>query len=157
MFLQRSTVRMRWTISAIAVDRHLRVNTAKVFLSTMPVMSSSAPIPIHAPALREWVLSKQPKSSEDKAEPSSPPANPPIPRSFKIVDVRDDDYIGGHIPGTLNVPSLQFSSRVEDLVDELKDNEAVVFTCALSQQRGPNVCSCEKLADNRRRKSISSG
>src|SRR5271170_6099820 len=136
MFLQRSTVRMRWTISAIAVDRHLRV---KVFLSTMPVMSSSAPIAIHAPALREWVLSKQPKSSEDKLEPSPSSSNPPIPKSFKIVDVRDDDYIGGHIPGTLNVPSQQFSSRVEDLVDELKGNEAVVFTCALSQPRGPNV------------------
>jgi hypothetical protein len=140
MLLQRSTLRLRWGISPIAVDRHLRLNTSKAFLlSTAPVMSSSAPIPIHAPTLREWVLSKQPKSSEDKAEPSSSPSNPPIPKSFKIVDVRDDDYIGGHIPGTLNVPSQQFSSRVGDLVDELKDNEAVVFTCALSQQRGPNV------------------
>jgi len=71
--------------------------------------------------------------------PSPAASNPPIPKSFQIVDVRDDDYIGGHIPGTLNVPSRQFSSRVEDLIEELKGHDAVIFTCALSQQRGPNV------------------
>ena len=60
--------------------------------------------------------------------------------SLQIVDVRDDDFVGGSIPGTLNIPSRRFGTRVDSLVDELKNNEAVVFTCALSQQRGPNVC-----------------
>jgi hypothetical protein len=92
-------------------------------------MSNTTPIPIQASSLREWVLSKSlPNSS-----------SPSIPKAFQIVDVRDDDYVGGHIPGTLNIPSRQFLSRVNTLVDELKDKEAVVFTCALSQQRGPNV------------------
>src|SRR5271170_1689614 len=104
MFGLRSTLRMRWVISLSAVDRNLKVNTKNVFLSTTPLMSSSAPISVDAPSLREWILSKQPKSSDDKAEPSSSPSNPPIPKSFKVVDVRDHDYVGGHIPGTLNIP-----------------------------------------------------
>jgi hypothetical protein len=90
----------------------------------------TAPIPLPASALREWVLSQG---------QSSTTATDNIPKRFKIVDVRDDDYQGGNIPGAMNVPSRQMSSRVDDLVEELQGNEAVVFTCALSQQRGPNV------------------
>lgn len=142
MFSLRSTIRMRWAISPSAVDRHLKpnVHSSKVafFLTTL-MMSSSAPTPIPAPSLREWVLSKQQNSPDNETESSSLSSTPPIPKSFQIVDVRDDDYIGGHIPGSINIPSRQFSSRVEDLVDELKGHDAVVFTCALSQQRGPNV------------------
>ena len=104
-------------------------------------MPQNSPTPIHAPTLREWILSK-PQSSTSSTTSSD---TAPVPKSFKIVDVRDDDYIGGHIPGTLNIPSRQFGSRVDDLVDELKDNEVVVFTCALSQQRGPNVLVHSKL------------
>jgi len=147
---------MRWVISPSALDRHL--TTTADFFSTTPVMSFNTPTPIPATSLREWVLSKQPKSSDNKQESSPVSSNPPIPKSFKIVDVRDDDYIGGHIPGSINIPSRQFSSRVEDLVDELRDHEAVVFTCALSQQRGPNVlCLRGTFSDDRRRKSISIG
>ena len=115
-------------------------------------MSYTSPTPLKAPTLCEWVLSKQPDSQSNESSSSS--SSSPIPKTFKIVDVRDDDYVGGHIPGTLNVPSRQLSSRVDSLVDELKDNEAVVFTCALSQQRGPNVFFHIIFADNRLRKSI---
>jgi rhodanese-related sulfurtransferase len=103
-------------------------------------MSYITPTSIQAPTLREWVLSKQPNPQSKETESSSSSSSS-IPKTFKIVDVRDDDYVGGHIPGALNIPSRQFPSRVDSLVDELKDNEAVVFTCALSQQRGPNVFS----------------
>jgi len=99
--------------------------------------SARGPVRLEATTLRTWILSQQnPGPTTDGSSTSSPP-----PKTFQIVDVRDDDYIGGHIPGCLNVPSRIFSFRVEDLVDEFKDNEAVVFTCALSQQRGPTV-SC---------------
>ena len=98
-------------------------------------MPYTTPTQIQATTLREWVLSKQPNSLSDGTESSSLP----IPKIFKIVDVRDDDYAGGNIPGTLNIPSRQLPSRIDSLVDELQGNEAVVFTCALSQQRGPNV------------------
>lgn len=103
-------------------------------------MSYITPTPVQAPTLREWVLSKQSNSRSNETESSSSSLSS-IPKTFKIVDVRDDDYVGGHIPGTLNIPSRQLPSRIDSLVDELKDNEAVVFTCALSQQRGPNVFS----------------
>jgi len=121
--------------------RHHKMPIFRTNLSRTPLaryytsMPQLSPTPIHAPTLREWLLSKsQPSTSSTTSSDIAP-----IPKSFKIVDVRDDDYIGGHIPGTLNIPSRQFGSRVDDLVDELKDNEAIVFTCALSQQRGPNV------------------
>ncbi|KJZ77840.1 hypothetical protein HIM_03017 [Hirsutella minnesotensis 3608] len=59
--------------------------------------------------------------------------------SFAIVDVRDDDYIGGHIKGSMNVPSRQLDARMATLVRQLKDKKTVVFHCALSQQRGPGA------------------
>lgn len=96
-------------------------------------MSYPTPIPLQAASLREWILSKQPGSSPTESTSTN------SPKSFQIVDVRDDDYVGGHITGSVNVPSRQLPSRVDDLADELSGNEAVVFTCALSQQRGPNV------------------
>jgi Rhodanese-like domain len=106
----------------------------------------TAPIPLHAPTLREWVLSQQhiqqPKPATTEKKPA---ATIPVPKTFKIVDVRDDDYYGGHISGALNVPSHEFPARVDSLVDELKDDEAVVFHCALSQIRGPAVLPSVKL------------
>ena len=59
--------------------------------------------------------------------------------SLAIIDVRDDDYIGGHIKGSMNVPSTTLDHRIPELVRILKDKEKVVFHCALSQQRGPNA------------------
>ncbi|KAG7287540.1 hypothetical protein NEMBOFW57_007052 [Staphylotrichum longicolle] len=47
-----------------------------------------------------------------------------------IIDVRDDDHIGGHIKGSQNVPSRTLDAMLPTL-------ETVVFHCALSQQRGP--------------------
>ncbi|PHH87631.1 hypothetical protein CDD83_8611 [Cordyceps sp. RAO-2017] len=59
--------------------------------------------------------------------------------SFAVVDVRDDDYIGGHIRGSTNVPSRQLDAMMATLVRKLKDKQTVVFHCALSQQRGPSA------------------
>ncbi|TLD18112.1 hypothetical protein PspLS_10446 [Pyricularia sp. CBS 133598] len=56
-----------------------------------------------------------------------------------VVDVRDDDYIGGHIKGALNVPSQQLDARMPTLVRQLQDKPTVIFHCALSQQRGPGA------------------
>lgn len=126
--------------------RHFTVavrHSVKSLSPTFSAMSNTRPVPIEASSLREWVLSQQ---SSSKSEPSTPSST--IPKTFKVVDVRDDDYQGGNIPGSMNVPSRQLNSRVESLVDDLKDNEAVVFTCALSQQRGPNVSTLiSRVAD----------
>jgi Cdc25 family phosphatase len=59
--------------------------------------------------------------------------------SLAIVDVRDSDFLGGHILGCTNVPSQTLDYRLPELVRTLKDKETVVFHCALSQQRGPGA------------------
>ncbi|KAK3306739.1 uncharacterized protein B0T15DRAFT_528120 [Chaetomium strumarium] len=59
--------------------------------------------------------------------------------SIAIIDVRDDDYIGGHIKGSQNVPSRTLDAMLPALVRQLQDKETVVFHCALSQQRGPTA------------------
>jgi rhodanese-related sulfurtransferase len=56
-----------------------------------------------------------------------------------IVDVRDSDYIGGHIRGCINTPSTSLDWKMPELVRQLKEKETVVFHCALSQQRGPSA------------------
>ncbi|KAG6007320.1 hypothetical protein E4U21_006131 [Claviceps maximensis] len=59
--------------------------------------------------------------------------------SYAIIDVRDDDYIGGHIKGCTNITTLQLEAMMPTLVRKLKDTKTVVFHCALSQQRGPSA------------------
>ncbi|KAH7031675.1 Rhodanese-like domain-containing protein [Microdochium trichocladiopsis] len=54
-----------------------------------------------------------------------------------IVDVRDDDYLGGHIKGSINCPSRALDTPT--LLRRLADKETVVFHCMLSQQRGPSA------------------
>lgn len=54
-----------------------------------------------------------------------------------VIDVRDSDYIGGHITGGQNVPVHTHDYKMPELVRTLGEKEVVVFHCALSQQRGP--------------------
>lgn len=63
------------------------------------------------------------------------------PRKFAIVDVRDSDYIGGHIKGCYHYPSGNFQEKLPELRQRLLDSgiEDVVFHCALSQVRGPKL------------------
>ncbi|KAI1455935.1 Rhodanese-like protein [Annulohypoxylon moriforme] len=56
-----------------------------------------------------------------------------------IVDVRDDDHIGGHIKSSLHFPSGSLDATMPTLLRKLADKEVVVFHCALSQQRGPSA------------------
>ncbi|KAL1887035.1 Cdc25 phosphatase Ibp1 [Ceratocystis pirilliformis] len=56
---------------------------------------------------------------------------------FAIVDVRDTDYIGGHIKGCTNIPSHSFDIMLPGLIQTLANKPTIVFHCALSQQRGP--------------------
>lgn len=56
-----------------------------------------------------------------------------------IIDVRDSDYIGGHILGCQNIPSGNLDWKLPELVRTLREKETVVFHCALSQQRGPSA------------------
>ncbi|KAI1086500.1 Rhodanese-like protein [Rostrohypoxylon terebratum] len=56
-----------------------------------------------------------------------------------IVDVRDDDHIGGHIKSSLHFPSGSLDATMPTLLRKLADKDIVVFHCALSQQRGPSA------------------
>lgn len=56
-----------------------------------------------------------------------------------VIDVRDSDYIGGHIAGGQNIPSNTHDYKMPELVRTLGEKEVVVFHCALSQQRGPSA------------------
>lgn len=57
---------------------------------------------------------------------------------LSIIDVRDHDYIGGHIVNSQNVPTHTHDYRMPELVRTLRNQDIVVFHCTLSQQRGPS-------------------
>ena len=54
-----------------------------------------------------------------------------------VIDVRDEDYIGGHIIGCQNVPVDTHEYRMPELVRTLQDQNTIVFHCSFSQERGP--------------------
>lgn len=56
-------------------------------------------------------------------------------KDYLVVDVRDDDYRGGNVKGSLNIPSLKFQQKLEDLLEQTKEIPMLIFHCALSQQR----------------------
>ncbi|KAF9426311.1 hypothetical protein BGZ94_006699 [Podila epigama] len=58
-------------------------------------------------------------------------------KDYLVIDVRDADYVGGHIPGCLNVPLSQLPDRLPELIEEYKEVPQLFFHCALSQVRGP--------------------
>lgn len=60
-------------------------------------------------------------------------------KDFLVVDVRDDDYVGGNIKGSLNQPSGEFLTSVDSLVKQTKDVPLVIFHCTLSQVRYVSV------------------
>ncbi|KAI0831018.1 Rhodanese-like protein [Hypoxylon sp. FL0890] len=63
----------------------------------------------------------------------------PHANKIAIVDVRDDDHIGGHIKSSLHFPSRSLDATMPTLLRKLADKEVVIFHCALSQQRGPSA------------------
>ncbi|KAI5955327.1 ibp1 [Candida jiufengensis] len=76
--------------------------------------------------LYQWITNK-----------SSPPNGN---GKFAIIDVRDSDYVGGHIKGSWHYPSSNFQNSLEDLQNKLYENDInnVIFHCMLSQSRGPS-------------------
>ncbi|KAI9264898.1 Rhodanese-like domain-containing protein [Phascolomyces articulosus] len=60
-------------------------------------------------------------------------------KDYLIVDVRDNDFRGGNIPGAINVPARQLLDCGNDLIAKYRQVPLVIFHCALSQQRGPKA------------------
>lgn len=64
-----------------------------------------------------------------------------------VLDVRDDDYPGGHIVGCVNIPShLLQSQTLDQFITEhlIQGVTTVVVHCYLSQQRGP-LCARRRV------------
>ncbi|GAA5884262.1 hypothetical protein JCM6882_002200 [Rhodosporidiobolus microsporus] len=61
-------------------------------------------------------------------------------KDYQIVDVRDEDFEGGNIPGAIHAPSdARTDASVQKLVEQLTDVPRVIFHCSLSQVRGPKT------------------
>ncbi|KAG9084308.1 hypothetical protein FRC07_013674, partial [Ceratobasidium sp. 392] len=60
-------------------------------------------------------------------------------KDYAVVDVRDDDFIGGNIVGCVRAPSNNYHTTVDGLVTKTKDVPKMIFHCSLSQQRGPKA------------------
>lgn len=94
----------------------------------------------HAPAKRTLIkmsaynIANLPRMSREKLAELVRAKHP----GLTVIDVRDSDYIGGHILNGINVPVASHDYRMPELVRTLKDKDTVVFHCALSQQRGPS-------------------
>ncbi|KAK3836957.1 MAG: Rhodanese-like protein [Linnemannia elongata] len=62
-------------------------------------------------------------------------------KDYLIIDVRDSDYIGGHIRGSVNIPSQDLRDQLPTLIEEYKAVPQLIFHCALSQVRGPKAAN----------------
>lgn len=56
-----------------------------------------------------------------------------------VIDVRDNDHIGGHIKGSQWIPINQLEARMPELLRIYQNSDRIVFHCMLSQQRGPKA------------------
>lgn len=68
----------------------------------------------------------------------------PMRQEVAVVDCRDDDFIGGHIKGAINMEAEHFADEaaVDQLIDtSLQQKTRVVLHCMLSQQRGPRCAA----------------
>lgn len=54
-----------------------------------------------------------------------------------VLDVRDEDFIGGNIPNALNIPASEYDSTI--VSDHIKDFSTVMVHCMYSQVRGPKI------------------
>ncbi|KAI8091329.1 Rhodanese-like domain-containing protein [Gilbertella persicaria] len=59
-----------------------------------------------------------------------------VGKDYVIIDVRGDDYRGGHIPGAINVPANTMYDKANDLIRDYGHVPKIYFHCALSQVRG---------------------
>ncbi|KAF9136716.1 hypothetical protein BGX30_010930 [Mortierella sp. GBA39] len=62
-------------------------------------------------------------------------------KDYLIIDVRDSDYIGGHIRGSVNIPAHDIRENLPTLIEEYKAVPQLIFHCALSQVRGPKAAN----------------
>jgi rhodanese-related sulfurtransferase len=72
---------------------------------------------------------------------AAPSGNAPDVPGLVVIDVRDEDFVGGHIAGARNVPAANVKRDPAALARSLWPASRVVFHCALSQVRGPKAAA----------------
>ncbi|CAO3623895.1 unnamed protein product [Mucor hiemalis] len=60
-------------------------------------------------------------------------------RDYVIVNVRDVDYAGGHIPGAINIPANQMYDKANDLITHYKDVPRFSFTVLFLKSEDLNL------------------
>eukprot|EP00005_Dracoamoeba_jomungandri_P005060 CAMPEP_0174258552 /NCGR_PEP_ID=MMETSP0439-20130205/7525_1 /TAXON_ID=0 /ORGANISM="Stereomyxa ramosa, Strain Chinc5" /LENGTH=126 /DNA_ID=CAMNT_0015342099 /DNA_START=114 /DNA_END=494 /DNA_ORIENTATION=- len=70
--------------------------------------------------------------------------------SYTIFDVRQrgEDFVGGNIPGSIQIDFDEFEAQVDDLVKEHGDKENVVFVCMYGGLRSPSAAMSFLLAND---------
>merc|ERR550539_2071045 len=58
-----------------------------------------------------------------------------IEEGLKMIDVRTDDFKGGNIPNSENIPYTEFEDKLEDIVSDLEDGGKVLILCMHGKQR----------------------
>ncbi|KAI9291761.1 Rhodanese-like protein [Neoconidiobolus thromboides FSU 785] len=69
-----------------------------------------------------------------------------------IVDVRDNDFVGGNVTGVINSPSKKYEDEKQELYNRVKDKKRVIFYCGSSTGRGPRIAGFYKDFLNQRQK-----
>jgi len=71
-------------------------------------------------------------------------------KDYVVVDVRDEDFIGGNIIGCVRAPWLEYPTTVDGLVTRAKDVPKMIFHCMMSQERGPRAAKAYAETRNNR-------
>jgi rhodanese-related sulfurtransferase len=129
------------------MDAYLRQSHPIPIAPSPSTISAATMAKVSRDQLASFLLDPSSTSTSESAKSSPLAGIKPV--DLAIVDVRDSDYIGGHIRSCIHVPSANLEWKLPELVRQLWDKEAVVFHCALSQQRGPSAAA--KYARERER------
>jgi rhodanese-related sulfurtransferase len=90
-------------------------------------------------SLAQQLRASKPTETSDSSTTSPSTNTTTLPANLAVIDVRDSDHVGGHIRGSMWLPSNELDYKMPELLRTMKDKEVVVFHCALSQQRGPGA------------------
>lgn len=62
-----------------------------------------------------------------------------------IIDVREDDHIGGHIKNSVHIPANKFHENIPQLLQLVKTTDEIILHCQESIKRSPR---CAQLLYN---------
>ncbi|KAJ6256342.1 hypothetical protein Dda_8840 [Drechslerella dactyloides] len=115
----------------VAVKRMSRERLAELLLQAAEAEATATAAVVPAEGNEEGRKEKKDESEKEGGKSKA--------MKVAVVDVRDTDHIGGHIRSSIHSPSSVFTVTLDTLLHTLKPYDAVIFHCALSQQRGPSA------------------